>query len=286
MRTAVALALALALAASSTPAHADDDVKASMAALAKCQAGFDAGAADVVATCTEATTRWPGNHRAWYYLGRLAAGRDWAQAAQRFARAVDGDPAEPMYQMWLGVAVYEKGDPASAGPHLDRALAGNAGLWRARYYRGRVLRAARQWREAAQELTRAITAHPDFAPTYLELVDLYRRWDYTREAIKIAGIGTQRVTDPVQRQGLWLVLGQAHAAAQNEDAAIEAFDRVIESSPAHAEARALRGLALYRKGDLAGARTDLDATRDAPDLDALTRQAIADALKDIARRRK
>jgi tetratricopeptide (TPR) repeat protein len=279
----VIIAAALALGAT---AVAEPDKRKSRADLEACAKAFGGGAADeAIAKCTAAVTEWPDNHRAWYLLGLAHTGRDWKAASDALERAATASPDEAMYRMWAGVARFETGDQAGARAHLERAVALNDGLWRARYYLGRVLAAAGEDRLAAEAFTKAILAHADLAPAYLDLADLYRRWGYLREATEVATAGTKHVTDKAARAELWFTLGLGHDAAQNQDAAIEAFGQAIAERPDHAQARAQRGVAYYRKGDLAAAKADLEAAVGGQ-LDPAAKRAVEKILREIAARSK
>jgi lipopolysaccharide biosynthesis regulator YciM len=270
-----------------TGAAAAPDKQLSRAELDTCAKAFGAGARDeAVARCTAALAAWPDNHRASYLLGLAHTGRDWKAAAAALDRAAAASPDEAMYRMWAGVARFEAGDPAAARPHLERAIALNDGLWRARYYLGRVLLAAGDDRLAAEALTAAIVAHADLAPAYLDLAELYQRWGYLREAAQVATAGTKHVTDATARSELWFTVGASHATAQNDDAAIEAFGQALADRPDHVQARAQRGVAYYRKGDLAKAKADLEAAIAAGGLEPAAKQAVEKILREIASRKK
>jgi tetratricopeptide (TPR) repeat protein len=281
----VVFAAALALGATVV---AEPDKKKSRTDLEACAKAFGAGvsaADDAIAKCTAAVTEWPGNHRAWYLLGLVHTGRDWKAASDALERAAAASPDEAMYRMWAGVAKFEAGDQAGARTHLERAVALNDGLWRARYYLGRVYLAAGEDRNAAEAMTKAIIAHADLAPAYLDLADLYKRWGYHREAIEVATAGTKHVTDKSARSELAFTLGVSHDAAGNQDAAIEAFGQALAERPDHAQARAQRGVAYYRKGDLAAAKADLEAAVAGP-LDPAAKRAVEKILREIAARSK
>jgi tetratricopeptide (TPR) repeat protein len=238
---------------------------------------------DAVAECTAALTAWDGNHLAWWGIvnAHLARG-DWAKAKEAVLHAVELKPDQPMYQMMLGLALYESTvqeareaqakragrkvgqvtadlsavsfDPAIEA--LRQAIKLNANLWRAHYYLGRIHRDHGEAKQAAEELTKAIAGNPREANPYVALVELYRRWDYTDQAIAVASQGTANVGgDPAD---LWYVLGMGYDDKRDDAKAIEAFTNAIKARPDHAKAKFQRGQAYVRQKDFANGKRDLE----------------------------
>src|SRR6202042_3119376 len=57
----------------------------------------------------KAALAWDGNHLAWYGLGAaFAMTTAWADASDAFTHAVALRPDIAMYQLWLGITLYEK----------------------------------------------------------------------------------------------------------------------------------------------------------------------------------
>src|SRR3569833_3736454 len=158
----------------------------------------------------KAVDRYHDNHLAWYGMGGAEAGKgDWAKAADACAVAVQLDDKQPMYQMWYGVALYNKAveqarqdqakkenkKPEEVQPdlstvnfekpmqHLQEAVKLNADMWRAHYFLGRVYREQDKPKDAATEFSAAIKSTPRESGPYVALGELYRKWDYTDEAI-------------------------------------------------------------------------------------------------------
>jgi len=202
-----------------------------------------------------AVQAWDGNHLAWYGLGG-ANGLDkkWREASEAFARALALRP-DPMYRMWLGVALYEQQRFDDALAQLAEAVRLEPRLWRAHYYLGRVARDTERPREAAEEFARASAANPREANPYIALAELLRKWDYTDQAIQVATQGTQAVA---AAGDLWFVLGVAYADRGARDKAIDAYTAALDANAEMHKARFERGLAYFQLGDFAKAKKDLE----------------------------
>ncbi len=232
-----------------------------------------------------AVEKYHDNHLAWYGMGGAEAGKgDWAKAADAFAVAVQLEEKQPMYQMWYGVSLYEKAIAATredqakkenkkpeevkvdlstvnfekAMQHLQEAVKLNGDMWRAHYYLGRIYREQEKPKEAASEFSAAIKSNPRESGPYVALGELYRRWDYTEEAIKVASQGTSNVPGSQDASDIWYVLGMGYDDQRMNDKAIEAFDKAIESRRDNYKAKFQRGQAYFRKGDLIHAKRDLE----------------------------
>ena len=189
-----------------------------------------------------------------------------------------------MYQMWYGVSLYEKAvqlareeqarkenkKPEEVKPdlgsinfekpqqHLQKAVELNKDMWRAHYYLGRIYREQDKPKDAATELSAALVANPREAGPYVALAELYRRWDYTDEAKKVAQQGTVNIPGQTEASDIWYVLGMAYDDKQQESEAIDAFTKAIETRKDNHKAKFQRGQAYFRKGDFANAKKDLE----------------------------
>jgi tetratricopeptide (TPR) repeat protein len=256
---------------------------ASVDRLNACSKANDAGHHDAgIAACRAATQKWDGNHLAWYGAASAhLAKREWSAAVADVERAVALRPDQSMYQLYLGIALYEaererveqaqeahdQPEAAMTSPpaaRLDaardallRAVKLAPGLWRAHYYLGRLYRDLDDSRRAAEQFTRTIAAHPTYRPGYIALIELYRSWDYIDQAIAVALLGTANV--PAAEAGeLWYEAGMAYDANRADDSAIAAFTRAIALKPDDALSKFQRGQIYLRKADFANARRDLD----------------------------
>jgi tetratricopeptide (TPR) repeat protein len=233
----------------------------------------------------KAVDKYSDNHSAWYGMGGAQAARgEWDKASDAFARAVQIADNQPMYQMWYGISLFEKAakqakdDQArkenkkpeevqvdlgvvnfdKAQQHLQEAVKLNGDMWRAHYYLGKIYRAQDKPKEAATELSKAIQGDPRQSAPYVALGELYRKWDYTDEAIKITSQGVVNVPGSNEVSDIWYVLGMGYDDKNNWDKAIEAFDKAIESKRDNHKAKFQRGQAYFKKGDMTHAKRDLE----------------------------
>jgi hypothetical protein len=239
---------------------------------------------DAIAACRDATQVWDGNHLAWYaWAGAHLARSEWSLARAAIERAVALRPDQAMYQLYLGIALYEierqrardalarrdqkKLDDVDVDPTalkldaardaLRAAVRAAPDAWRAHYYLGRVYRDLDDARPAAVQFTAAIKTHPGHRAAYVALIELYRRWDYLDQALAVALLGTGLL--PASEAGeLWFEAGMAYDAKRADDKAIDAFGRAIASRPEDNDSKFQRGQIYLRRGDLANARRDLE----------------------------
>jgi tetratricopeptide (TPR) repeat protein len=234
---------------------------------------------------TKAVEKYSDNHSAWYGMGGAQAHRgEWDKAADAFARAVQLVEDQPMYQMWYGISLYEKAvkqardDQArkenkkpeeikpdlsavnfdKAHTHLQEAVKLNPDMWRAHYYLGRIYREQDKPKDAATEFSKALQADPRQQGPYVALGELYRKWDYTDEAIKVTSQGGLHVPGSNEVSDIWYVLGMGYDDKNQWDKAIEAFDKAIESKRDNHKAKFQRGQAYFKKGDMTKAKRDLE----------------------------
>jgi tetratricopeptide (TPR) repeat protein len=224
-------------------------------------------------------------HPGWYGLGLARVGKvEWDKAVEAFEKCVELAPEEPMHQMWLGVSLYEKAvkqaredqarkankKPEEISPDLsavsfEKSLAAlkeaaklNNDLWRAHYYLARIYRATDKPKEAAEEFTKAIEGNPrEWAP-YVALGELYRRWDYSDEAISVAQQGTANVPGQGEVSDIWYVLGMGYDDKRLDDKAIDAFSKALDAKRDNRKAEFQRGQAYFRKQDFVHAKRDLE----------------------------
>jgi tetratricopeptide (TPR) repeat protein len=271
---------------------------------------------DAIAACREATQVWDGNHLAWYaWAGAHLARREWPQARAAIEHAVALRSDQAMYQLYLGIALYEterqlardaqarrehkkpddvEVDPAglkldAARDALLAAVRAAPDAWRAHYYLGRVYRDLDDARPAAVQFTAAIKTHPGFRSAYVALIELYRRWDYVDQALAVALLGTRQLpaTDAAD---LWFEAGMAydvrHADDKTIDKAIDAFGHAIAIRPGDALSKLQRGQLYYGTGDLEHAKLDLDdALRSADPRMVSSKPLVTRLLGLIAQRR-
>ena len=276
-----ATALALALAGCANEAKNDSIRAANEGTKAYGENQFDTAISDY----KRAVDKWADNHTAWYGLGgSYAKKKDWTNASEAMSHAVQLVPDQAMYQLQYGRFLYEKAvqgareeaarrenkKPEEVSPdltsvnfekplqHLQEAVKLNPDLWRAHYFIGRIYRDTGKSKESAEELTRALQAGPIEAEPWVALAELYRRWDYTDQAIQIAEAGTAAVPGAHDKSDIWYEVGMGYDDKRQNDKAIDAFTKAIEARRDNHVARFQRGQAYYRKADYGNAKRDLE----------------------------
>jgi len=233
----------------------------------------------------QAVDRWHDNHVAWYGLAAThAQRRDWKKAVDAAATAVAIEPGIAIYRLTHGQMLYEKAiqdarealasktlrkveevvvdleavDFEKPLQELQQALKLDNDLWRAHYLTGSVLRYMGKSKQAAEELSLALKYWPGDASPWIALAELYRKWDYTDQAIKIVQQATLVVIDAQDKGRIWLELGSSYSDKRLDDQAIEAFGKALELRPDDPMARFGRGQAYFRKRLYDQAKRDLE----------------------------
>ena len=258
----------------------------------------------------KAVEYWRENHTAWYGLAGSYIGKgDWAKAADAMQHAVENDDKQAMYQMVYGYTLYEKAiaqareDQArrenkkveevqvdvsvvnfeKSQQYLQKAIELNPELWRAHYYLGRIYRDTGKSKEAAEELTKAISSAPTDPGPWVALAEIYRQWDYTDQAIAVASQGAAVVPGTNEVSDIWYEVGMGYDDKRLDDKAIEAFTKALESRRDNHKAKFQRGQAYFRKGDFTNAKKDLeDFSKSGGSSVEFAKQQASKMLLDIA----
>lgn len=235
----------------------------------------------------KAIERWRDNHSAWYYLAYAYSRKnDWKSAVDSAEKSVQLAPQQAMYQMFFGLALYERARQTAAErqataankkaeeitpdmsgvsfekplQHLQEAVKLNNDLWRAHYYLGRIYRDTGKMKEAAEEFTKALQSVPAEAAPWAALTELYRAWDYTDQALAVATAGTAPTILPDSNESgdLWFRLGMVYDDKSLYEKAIEAFTKALEQRRDLHIAKFQRGQAYYKLNKLPEAKRDLE----------------------------
>jgi len=236
----------------------------------------------------EATKAYKDNHTAWYNLGLAYDGqKKWEDAAKAYEQAVKLSSGDAMYHMNYGIALYksvieeakkrqaraEGKDPTEVNmadvdlktanfepalTELETAVKTNADLFRAYYYIGRIHRHNEDAQKSAEAFTKAIEANPRFGDPYIALGELYRRWDYTDEALKVLSQAKANVPGDKERAELLFALGMAYDDKKDYAKAIEEFTSALEADKNLHKAKYQRGMAYVRTKEWSKAKTDLE----------------------------
>ncbi|MBA2540800.1 MAG: tetratricopeptide repeat protein [Deltaproteobacteria bacterium] len=223
----------------------------------------------------KATERWKENHTAWYGLSASYAQRkEWGKAADAASQAVSLEPDTAMYHLMLGRTLYEKAiDQAREDQarkenkkkeeveadlsginfekptqHLQQAIKLMPELWRAHYLMGNIHRYAGRTKESAEAFSAALAFGPVEPAPWIAQSELYRAWDYTDQAIAVAQQGALVIPGDSEKSDVWFEVGMGFDDKRNDDKAIEAFDKALESKKDNHKAKFARGQAYYRKG--------------------------------------
>jgi len=305
---AFSLAAGLLLAATGCPnqAHNESVTAANAGSKAAGAKQYDTA----IAEYKKATEKYHDNHLAWYGLGgALAAQSQWSASSDAFSTAVQLVPEQPMYNMWYGIALYEKAvqgaredqarkenkKPEEITPdltavnfqtplqYLTQAVKLNADMWRAHYYLGRIYREMDKPKDAADEFSKALVANPRESGPYIALGELYNKWDYTDQAIAVSQKGTTFVPGSNEVADIWYELGMGYSNKSMDKEAIDAFTKAIESRKDQHKAKFQRGQAYFHRGDFTDAKRDLEEfSKSAGASVEFAKQQASKMLMDIA----
>lgn len=234
---------------------------------------------------TKATEKWHENHQAWYGLGAAyAQKKDWKKASDAAGKAVELEPDIAMYHLYYGWYLYENAkfeardlqakkenkkieqvEPdytnvnfEKAMTHLQTAVKLNGDLWRAYYLIGSIHKHGGKTKEAADALTKSLELGAFEAAPWIALAELYRSWDYSDQAIKVAEQGTLVVPGDNEKSDVWFEVGMGYDDKRMDDKAIEAFDKALDARKDNHLAKFARGQAYFRKGVYDKAKRDLE----------------------------
>jgi tetratricopeptide (TPR) repeat protein len=234
---------------------------------------------------TKATERWRENHGAWYGLAAAHAQRkDWNKASEAASNTVQLEPEVAMYHLMYGRYLYEKAHQQAkedqarkenkkieevevdltgvnfekAKTHLETSIKLNGDLWRAHFLLGLIHRNGGKMKEAAEAMTKSLELGAFEAAPWIELAELYRAWDYTDQAIKVAEQGTLVIPGDNEKSDIWFEVGMGYDDKRLDDKAIEAFDKALDSRKDNHRAKFARGQAYFRKGEYSKAKRDLE----------------------------
>lgn len=233
----------------------------------------------------EAVRLYKENHSAWFHLGEAYRYKKvWAEAVNAYSNAVQLKGSDVMYRLRLGASMYEAAvekaradeaarlqkKPEEVNPdlhavnfdqaltNLEAAVKGNAGLYNAHYYMAKIYLNQGKPQQAAEAFTKAITAYPRFQAPYVALVNLYRQWDYTEQAIQVAAQGIEYVKGNEDKSELYEGQGMAYFDKGDDAKAIEAFGKAIELNKDAFRSRFQRGMAYFRRNELKSADADFE----------------------------
>lgn len=275
------LALVVTLSAAACDSQRNDSVRLSNEAVkAYGQQAFD----EAIEKFTKAIERWRDNHTAYYGLAAAyAKKKDWKHAAENGSKAVQLEPDFAMYNLQYGWYLLEEAkweattmQAAREGvkpdavevdwskvnfekslQYLQTAVKLNNELWRGYHLIGVIYKHQGKVKESAEAFTKALQLGAHEAAPWIELAELYRAWDYVDESIKVAEQAALVVPEG-DRSVIWYEIGVGYDAKQNNDKAIQAFDKALETKRDNTLAKFARGQSYFRKSDWTNAKRDLE----------------------------
>jgi tetratricopeptide (TPR) repeat protein len=278
---ALVLALAVAGAGCGNQARNDSIKKANEGARALASKNYDTA----INEFKEAVRLYKENHAAWFQLGEAYRNKKiWGEAVNAYSSAVQLKGSEVMYRLRLGASLYEAAvekaradeaarlqkKPEEVNPdlhavnfdqalqHLEAAVKGDPRLYNAHYYMAKIYMNQGKPQAAAEAFTKAITAYPRFQAPYVALVNLYRQWDYTEQAIQVAAQGIEYVKGNEDKSELYEAQGMAYFDKGDDAKAIESFGKAIELNKDAFRSRFQRGMAYFRRNELKSADRDFE----------------------------
>jgi tetratricopeptide (TPR) repeat protein len=187
-------------------------------------AGVEPEVAQAVTAARDAVKSDPASAQTWGDLGLvLFAHALYAESRPCFTEAERLAPSDVRWPYYLGLA-YLPGDPVSALPCLDRAVAHAGGAVAPRVRRAEVLLGLERWEEARAAFDDAYRRQPDHPRVALGLGHLAARdgaWD------RVVALVTPLTDDPTCRQSARALLAEAAArtgdlaAARRHQAALD-----------------------------------------------------------------
>jgi tetratricopeptide (TPR) repeat protein len=243
---------------------------------------------DAISKLDEATKAYSDNHTAWYNLGLAYDGKKkYDDAAKAYERAVALSGKDPMYHMHHGIALYnavladaqkrqataEGKDPSEIdvnnvdlkGANFDPAMAElkqavtlNKDLYRAFFYMGKIERFNDNAAEAAQDFTDSIKANPRYGEPYVALGELYRKWGYLDEAVKVLQQAKVNLPGDPQRAYALFALGMALYQQKKYPESITEFQGALQEDKNLHLALYQKGMAEVKLKDWPSAKKDLE----------------------------
>lgn len=198
--------------------------------------------------------------QAWYLKGVMADdGEKWPLALEDFRKSLALDPGFTEARMGVAEILLRKGDFAGAGRELKIVIGGDASHPRAHYGLGRVRLQEGNLSEAETEFRRALSLQPDFPEAQEGLAELLLRrheWQAATQLFERVVVAQPDSIFAYTGMAAALArLGQAAAAQENFAKAREISEKQLRRNRALEENN--RALALWRDGDLTGARAAL-----------------------------
>jgi predicted O-linked N-acetylglucosamine transferase (SPINDLY family) len=193
------------------------------------RAAWQRGEANALADCRAALEHAPDDVGAWNLLGEILSPTDSTGAAEAWWRALDLDPEDAEASFHLGNLLRERGEPAAAVIHYQRARAAaprHAGVLN---NLGLALHALGEIDSAEACYRQVLAGDPGHAGALANLAALLS----TREAVKESAALYERLF-AITRDwppSVWIRRAMAQNAAQDLDGAIESYREAARLQP-------------------------------------------------------
>lgn len=207
-----------------------------------------------------ATATYRDNHNAWYDLGFVREQmKEYEGAAEAYSEAARVKDDEAMYHYKMGKAYWNANNVSQAQSALERAIQLNKLLYGAQYYLGQVYKRQGKPKEAATAWSASATLAPTFGPPFIELGNLYMKWDKLDHALSVLDQGRLNVRDGDELTNIYYSLGMVYTRQAKWDKAIGAYTDAIQTRSSNLDALLQRGFAYAEKGDKKNAKKDLES---------------------------
>jgi len=206
----------------------------------------------------KATATYRDNHNAWYNLGYVREQmKDYEGAAEAYSEAARVKDGDAMYHYKMGKAYWNANNVSQAQSGLEKAVQLNKQLYGAQYQLGLVYDKLGKPKEAATVWSASATLAPTFGRPFIELGNLYIKWDKLDQAVSVLDQGRLNVRDGDDLTEIYYSLGMAYTKQGNWDKAIEAYSNAIQTRSSNLDALRQRGFAYAEKQDVENAKKDL-----------------------------
>jgi tetratricopeptide (TPR) repeat protein len=193
-----------------------------------------------------ATNLDPTNEQAFWNLSQVYFQQQkWQDEADALQKALKLDDDDWAYHWNLGDAEMKLTNWDQAEAELTRALQINPNLFEAEHHLGQVEMHLDKPQSAAQHLTKACQLNARKPGSFIDLTQLYLRWDYVDQALMVMQAAEANNEDP----DVHLVYGQAYDAKGDYQNAIDEFNKCLADAPDNYQAMFQLGMDYANIGD-------------------------------------
>ncbi len=173
-------------------------------------------------------------------------------------KAVEADPDQPAFRLWLGNAYLTRGQAAEAIPGLEEAVRRFPDSAPLRFMLGLACESAGRIPEARRHYRRVIESDPRQPDGYVRLANLALREEQVGAAFDLLDEALLKVNEPLGVLSLYDLLGEQFLAVGKPWLASVCFSRVAARQPDNVAAHERLLKSRLAAGDKAGARRELE----------------------------